>query len=335
MDEQERLCLLALSHVEFLRPREKLALVEMLGGAARLFRLDRGQIAGLIGRRLATREWRPDEILAEAERTAKRLTADATQSIFYWESAYPPQLREIFDPPVTLYLRGTLPAPADSLAGVVGTRFPTGEARTAAFRLGFELGRNGVGVVSGLARGIDREAHEGCLHAGGTSVAVLGSGIDVVYPSSSAGTARAVLAGGGAVLSEYPPGVPPLRWHFPARNRIISGLSRSVVVVQAPERSGALITADYALEQGRDLWVHQDGCEGGAGAGTRRLAEAGAPLLCGAAELLADWGREPRPHAAPAHEHGMAEAGTRLAALLEDEMRGACTTRAGEGYWRE
>ncbi len=131
--------------------------------------------------------------------------------------------------------------------------------------------------MSGLARGIDREAHEGCVEAGGRSVAVLGNGIDLVYPASSRPTAMALLARGGAILSEYPPGVPPLQYHFPARNRIISGLCRAVVVVQAPERSGALITAEYALDQGRDLWVHAAGLQGSAGAGTRRLADSGAP----------------------------------------------------------
>jgi predicted Rossmann fold nucleotide-binding protein DprA/Smf involved in DNA uptake len=150
-----------------------------------------------------------------------------------------------------------------------------------------------VGTVSGLARGIDAEAHRGCLAEGGRTAGVLGNGVDQVFPGSSAPLGRRILAGGGCILSEYPPGEPPRPFHFPGRNRIISGLSRAVVVVQAPEGSGALITADYALEQGRELMVHADGLEGPAGAGTRALAAEGAQAVRGAAEVLAGWGENP------------------------------------------
>jgi len=215
----------------------------------------------------------------------------------------------------------------------VGTRFPTGAAREAAFSLGFGLGREGIGVVSGLARGIDRDAHEGCVEAGGRSVAVLGNGIDAVYPSSSRCAAMAILSRGGCLLSEYPPGVPPVQYHFPARNRIISGLCRAVVVVQAPEKSGALITAEYALDQGRDLWVHEAGIAGSSGAGTRRLRDLGAPLLASSLDLLRDWGREPRGVRCtlPERERTVGES---LADRLEPEMDGAAAIRAGSLYWR-
>ncbi|MGO9308204.1 MAG: DNA-processing protein DprA [Spirochaetia bacterium] len=333
MDAQDRLCLLGLSHVEFLRPREKLLVVQALNSPKRLFTLSLAQISELAGRRLATKLWRPDDILRSAEETSADLTREGMRSIFYWESEYPPRLREIFDPPVTLFLRGSLPDKSDTLAGIVGTRYPTGAGRTASFRLGFELGRNGIWVVSGLARGIDCEAHEGCEQASGRSVAVLGNGIDLIYPSSSRAAAMALLARGGAILSEYPPGIQALRYHFPARNRIISGLCRGVVVVQAPERSGALITAEHALQEGRDLWVHAAGLAGTCGAGTRHLAESGAPVIRGALEVLGEWGIVPR-----AAEHGTQAArlpeGERLAAMTEEEINGACAQHAGETYWR-
>ena len=291
-DDQDRLCLLALSRVEFLSPREKHRLLAMLGGPAPLFHLPLAEISRLLGRRMITRAWDPQDLLRGAEELRGRLTADGTTSIFYGDSQYPPLLGEIRDPPLVLYLRGSLPGSAEPLAGIVGTRFPTGAGRQAAFRLGRDLGAGGVWVVSGLARGIDREAHEGCEQSGGRSVAVLGNGIDLIYPSSSRGAAIALLRRGGGILSEYPPGVPPLRWHFPARNRIISGLSRGVVIVEAPERSGALFTADFALDQGRDLWVHASGLLGSTGAGTRRLALSGAPVIRGATEILRAWGIE-------------------------------------------
>ncbi len=231
------------------------------------FDLPLGEISRLVRRRLITRQWRPRELLESAEQIQGRLTEDGTASIFYGDSHYPPLLSEIDDPPLCLFFRGSLPEPGTILAGIVGTRFPTGAAREAAFRLGFDLGRAGITVVSGLARGIDREAHEGCVAAEGRTVAVLGNGIDMIYPSSSSHAAAALLSFGGAILSEYPPGVPPLRCHFPARNRIISGLCRCVVVVQAPEKSGALFTAEYAAERepgpvgarGRDRGQHGSG----------------------------------------------------------------------------
>ena len=333
MNEHDKTCLLGLSTVEFLTPHEKLALIDMRGEPRKLFHLTLRDLRSLTGRELTTVLWKPEEILRAGEEIGKRLTEGGMQSIFYWDTTYPSQLREIYDPPVTLFLRGSLPDNGLLLAGIVGTRFPTGAARTAAFRLGFELGREGIGVVSGLARGIDREAHEGCTEAGGVSVAVLGNGIDLIYPPSSLSAGRAILARGGAILSEYPPGIPPLRHHFPARNRIISGLCRSVVVVQAPERSGALITAEYALDQGRDLYVHAAGTMGAAGAGTRRLAEAGAPLVHGSSEILRDWGMKPRTDRAVLPPAEVPE-GERLAAVLKEEIAGTCATRGGETYWR-
>ncbi len=333
MNEHDKTCLFGLSTVEFLTPHEKLALIDMRGSPRELFCLTLRDLGRLTGRFIATGLWKPDEIRRSGEEIGKRLTDGGMKSIFYWDTTYPPQLREIYDPPVTLFLRGSLPDNGLLLAGIVGTRFPTGAARTAAFRLGFELGREGIGVVSGLAKGIDREAHEGCTEARGISVAVLGNGIDLIYPPSSMSAGRAVLDRGGAILSEYPPGIPPLRHHFPARNRIISGLCRAVVVVQAPERSGALITAEYALDQGRDLYVHAAGTVGTAGAGTRRLAETGAPVVHGSAEILRDWGMKPRADRTFLLPEQLPE-GERLATILREEIAGTCSTRGGETYWR-
>jgi len=331
---EERLFLIGLSHVEFLRPREKLALVETLGSASRIFELPLAEISSLVGRRLTTGLWKPDDILKAASKTDEDLTGGPLGCIFYWNAAYPTQLREIYDPPVVLYYRGTLPDDGHPLAAIVGTRFPTGAGSSSAYRLGFELAREGVGVVSGLARGIDREAHEGCVEAGGYSIAVLGNGVDLIYPVSSRSAAAALLARGGAVVSEYPPGTPPLQYHFPARNRIISGLARAVVVVEAPLRSGALITAEYALEQGRDLYVHAAGLAGTAGAGTRGLAESGAPVIRGSEEILRDWGMVPRAAGSRSARKPAEHAGEELARSLAEEIDGTCALKGGETYWR-
>jgi DNA processing protein len=333
MESRDSLFLLGLSHVEFLIPREKHLLLNMLGSAERLFQLSREEIGSLLGRRVYSKLWQPEEILRAAESTQKSLTEGAIRSIFYSDATYPQKLKEIFDPPVTLFLRGSLPDPEVPLAGIVGTRYPTGGAQAAAFRLGFDLGRAGVGVVSGLARGIDLAAHEGCIEAGGVSIAVLGNGIDQVYPTSSRRAGMTLLQRGGALLSEYPPGVPPLRYHFPARNRIISGLSRAVVVVQAPEKSGALFTADFALEQGRDLWVHAEGMSGPCSGGSRRLAQDGAPVASGAEDLLREWGLR-GPSATTAAGLACLPPGARMARLLEHEIEGSCALKGGETYWR-
>ena len=171
---------------------------------------------------------------------------------------------------------------------VVGTRGPDERSKRAAYGLGRDLAGAGAVVVSGLAWGIDGQAHRGAVETGVT-VAVLGHGIDGVSPVGHQGLARRILAAGGAMVSEYGPGEPAFGYRFVERNRIISGLARTVVVVQAPVRSGALATADFGLDQGRDVVVHAEGLEGDRGAGTRNLARQGAPIIFGAADVVKMW----------------------------------------------
>ena len=207
----------------------------------------------------------------------------------YPEYTYPRLLREIYDPPFALYFRGVMPDTKEDFVAVVGTRRPNGRGARSAFELGESLGRAGITVVSGLARGIDRQAHAGNVAGGSSSLAVLGSGIAEVGPASSRPVAERLLATGGALVSEYPVFSHAMRHHFPMRNRIISGMSRCTVVVQAPRRSGALITADYALDQGREVMVHADCLQPGVGEGCRTLAEEGARQVRYAEDILQDW----------------------------------------------
>jgi DNA processing protein len=202
---------------------------------------------------------------------------------------YPPLLEEIYDPPAVLYVRGTLPNPELPAVAVVGTRSPSSAACRQALRLGREFARRGITVVSGLALGIDALAHRGCLEGGGSTVAVLGSSVDEVYPASNRELARRILENGGSLVSEYPSGTKPRRWFFPQRNRIISGLARGTVIVEAPASSGALYTGQFALEQGRDLFVASSGVSSPLGEGTRRLAADGCRVISGAEEVLAEW----------------------------------------------
>ena len=195
------------------------------------------------------------------------------------DAAYPSRLSSIDDPPAVLYYRGTLPD-FDSAASIamVGTRHASAYGLMQAKRLGYELGSAGLLVVSGGAAGIDTMSLEGALSAKAPAVAVLGCGVDVVYPPKNAPLFRD-LAALGCLVSEYPPGVPPLKEHFPARNRIISALSLGVLVVEAPIRSGALITAQFALDQGRDVFTLPANLGTESCAGNIRLLKEGALLV--------------------------------------------------------
>lgn len=233
-----------------------------------------------------------DAAFKAADREIKTVEKSSVKFISIFSPLYPPLLKEIFDPPFILFYRGVLPDSYSRTVGVVGTRYPSGAALTAAFDMGFGLGVNGVRVVSGLALGIDRHSHIGNMASGMQAIAVLGNGIDEIYPYANRKLAYQMLEEGGVIFSELGPGIPPAKYTFPQRNRIISGLSSAVAVVQAPKRSGALITADFASEQGREVYVHSAGLPFPQGAGGLGLVEQGAKSISGPVDLLMDMGWE-------------------------------------------
>lgn len=235
------------------------------------------------------------------------------------DSGYPRLLAQIPAPPPVLYLRGNL-LPEDEVAvAIVGTRRMTPYGREMATRLGGDLAAAGVTVVSGLARGVDAAAHRAALAAGGRTLAVLGSGPDVVYPQEHTELAARV-AEQGAVLADYPPGRQPDAPNFPARNRIVAGLSLGVIVVEAPARSGALITVDFAADQGRDVFAVPGGVLTPSSAGCLRLLRDGARLVTSADDVLEDLnlGRR-REQVAVQHVLPLDEDERRLVALLGGE----------------
>ncbi len=199
---------------------------------------------------------------------------------------YPKLLLATFNAPCVLYYRGTLPKDENSIA-IVGARHATPYGKNIAHMMGAELAEAGVWVVSGAARGIDTAAHQGALTKGYT-IAVLGSGVDIHYPPENS-KLLAQVAECGAVISEYPPGTLAHSGHFPARNRIISGLSRGVVVVEAAEKSGALITADFALEEGRDVFAVPGSIFSEASKGTHRLIKQGGKLTDCTSDVLEEY----------------------------------------------
>ena len=215
------------------------------------------------------------------------MTRDAVRRVGLRAASFPPLLAAIHDPPRELFVRGSsglalLAAPA---VAVVGARACSSYGRSVARSLGRELAAAGIVVTSGMARGVDGEAHRGALEAGGITVAVLGCGIDRDYPAAHAELARRICKR-GLVVSEYEPGVEPAPWRFPARNRIIAGLCRATVVVEARERSGALITADFALEEGRDVLAVPGEITSSLSAGTNALLKLGATPVTSAADVL-------------------------------------------------
>jgi DNA processing protein len=216
------------------------------------------------------------------------------------QEGYPPLLAELHDPPSRLHLRG---GPLELLArpsvAIVGARSCSPYGAQVARELAQSLAAAGLAVVSGLARGVDAEAHRGALAAGGLTVAVLGCGIDRDYPRVHAELARRITES-GLVVSEYPPGIEPSPWRFPARNRIIAGLALATVVVEARERSGALITADFALELGREVFATPGEITSALSAGTNDLLRQGATPLLSAEDVLEALGVEPIPEALPA-----------------------------------
>ncbi len=208
-------------------------------------------------------------------------------AIAWGDPAYPPLLGAISDAPFVLWLKGRFACFAKPAVAIVGSRAATPYGLEAASRLGGDLAAAGVLVVSGLARGIDSAAHRAALAAGGETVAVLGSGVDVIYPPEHLRLAGEI-ARQGAVISEFPPGTLPISFHFPARNRIISGLSQAVVVVEAAERSGSLITASLALEQGREVMAVPGSVLSGRHRGCHALIRDGAAVVETAEDVLGE-----------------------------------------------
>jgi DNA processing protein len=232
----------------------------------------------------------------------------------FHDSLYPKRLKEIYDPPPLIYMRGELKERDDFALSIVGSRRTSPYGRWVTEKISQEIARQGVTIVSGMARGIDSVAHGGAISGGGRTLAVLGSGVDVVYPPENRSLYGQIMDH-GAVLSEFPMGSPPEGIHFPRRNRIISGLSIGVVVIQASDESGSLITADYALEQGREVFAIPGNVGADGSRGTNRLIKEGAKLVESSddilEEILPQWKRE--------REEGLSKASTPEQDLSKEE----------------
>ncbi len=234
--------------------------------------------------RVKTKPAAQQAVSVPAEQRIEELQSADVRVVLLGAEEYPPWLATIPDPPDLLFVRGRLPVRA--AVAVVGSRRATRYGLNLAKTMGAAMGRRGVTVVSGLARGIDGAVHRGVVDAGGWAVAVLGSGPDRWYPVSNRNLGEALLEGGGGVVTEYPPGTVPAPWRFPVRNRIITGMSRVVLVVEAAVGGGALISARLGLEQGRDVLAVPGDIDRATSRGCNELIRDGAMPVLGTAELL-------------------------------------------------
>lgn len=194
---------------------------------------------------------------ADIDKELEKLADEKIKISAIIDDDYPRTLKKIKNPPCLLYYKGDLQSAGNPILAVVGTRKTSAYGRQAAYQISVDLVKSGLGIVSGLALGIDAIAHKAAIEVGGTTIAVLGSGLDRqnFYPQANRALSEKIVSSGGAVISEYPPGTEPFFYNFPARNRIISGLSIGVLVIEAPQKSGALITAEYAREQKRKIFA--------------------------------------------------------------------------------
>jgi DNA processing protein len=261
-------------------PRAATRLLERFGSAENVFHARRSELEFLRLRPETTESIIRQEFHEKAIEELERVRGIGGDVLVLDDGSYPYLLREISDPPITLYVKGDWQACFDAhCVAVIGSRKCSTYGENAAEMISRDLAAQGLCIVSGLARGIDTAAHRGAIQAGGRTIAVLGTGIDAVYPKENAKLVEEILGSGGAVVTQFPLGTPPLKDNFPYRNRIISGLSLGVLIVEASERSGSLITARLAMEQDREVMAVPGNITSRNSFGTNFLIKSGAKLV--------------------------------------------------------
>lgn len=282
------LLLLFLNRMGFLKATEAQMLRNVIS-LENLVKLQKTELEALLSRSLRRVTWDPYRFLRQAECDEKALRLFNISYMVYDEKGYPELLKEIDDPPFLIFYRGNLTDSNWFPIAIVGTRHPTQIAEQVTFELASELAQRGVLVVSGLAFGIDRQAHRGALLHGRTW-AWLASSVENITPKQHTRLAHTILESGGLILSEYPPKTSAMKYQFFKRNRLISGMSRAVVLMQAPLKSGAMITARYAIAQNRELLVHPVGFHPTVGTGGLSLVDQGCPTISTAENILKEVG---------------------------------------------
>lgn len=317
--------------------KQILKLTQRLGGARAVFEADaEALLATGLARAAAVENFIANRSAAWPQKIAYFCRQEGVRLVAVSDEDYPSALRQTSDPPLVLYVKGELPR-TDYCLAVVGSRDCTAYGERAASYFAAALARQGIPIISGGARGIDTAAHEGCLSAGGRTVAVMGCGLDTDYPPENGALFHRIVRQQGALVTEYPPGVAPLPSNFPARNRIIVGMSRGVLVAEAARRSGALITANIAADEGRDVYCVPGNIFDHTSIGCHDLIRTGAKLVDTPQDILEDkndWELHVRQHvsqptifdAAEPEKDAPAVTVTELGGrLLQILQGGACT----------
>jgi len=268
-----------LSLIKNLGSKRKLRLLELYKTPEKIYKLTKEELLNIngIGEAIAN-----DIMISKNEKILndhiKYMNENNIKIININEREYPQALKEIYDPPISLYVKGNIEKLNNKNIGIVGCRECTEYGKKSAEYFAYNLSKQNINIVSGLAKGIDSYAHLGSLNTGNT-IAVLGNGLDIIYPKENLELANEIIKRGGTIISEYPCGTKPDKMKFPARNRIISGISSGIIVIEAKEKSGTLITVDFALEQGRDVFVVPGNINSSNSVGTNDLIKQGARLV--------------------------------------------------------
>lgn len=268
-----------LSLIKNLGSKRKLKLLELYRTPEEIYKLTKEELINIngIGEAIAN-----DIIISKNEKILnyhiKYMKENNIKIININEREYPQALKKIYDPPISLYVKGNIKKLNNKNIGIVGCRECTTYGKKSSEYFAYNLSKQNINIVSGLAKGIDSYAHLGSLNTGNT-IAVLGNGLDMIYPKENLELANEIIKKGGTIISEYPCGTKPDKMKFPARNRIISGISSGIIVIEAKEKSGTLITVDFALEQGRDVFVVPGNINSINSVGTNDLIKQGARLV--------------------------------------------------------
>ena len=268
-----------LSLIKNLGSKRKLKLLELYKTPEEIYKLTKEELVNIngIGEAIA-KEIRISKNEKILNYHIKYMKENNIKIININEREYPQVLKEIYDPPISLYVKGNIEKLNNKNIGIVGCRECTTYGKKSAEYFAYNLSKQNINIVSGLAKGIDSYAHLGSLNTGNT-IAVLGNGLDIIYPKENLELANEIIKRGGTIISEYPCGTKPDKMKFPARNRIISGISSGIIVIEAKEKSGTLITVDFALEQGRDVFVVPGNINSINSVGTNDLIKQGAMLI--------------------------------------------------------
>ncbi|HEX4005841.1 MAG TPA: DNA-processing protein DprA [Acidobacteriaceae bacterium] len=311
----ERHAWLALALTPGIGPRRILRAVERCGCADHVLHLPLTELEALEFPAAAAQFIASGEAAKSADEELEKLAATGAAILTYHDEAYPERLRQIYDPPALLWLRGNASLLSRPIIAVVGTRHPTPYGTGMAEMLSRDLALRGIIILSGMARGVDTAAHKGAIAAGKPNVAVWGTGIDVVYPKENKSLAEQIIAGGGAILSELPLGTFPAPQNFPRRNRILSGMSVGVLVIEAAEYSGTRVTARCALEQNRDVYAVPGNVTNKNSWGPNLLIKQGAKLTSTWEDVWEDLPTDIRM--ALEQSEGFASEGSSLASLFD------------------